>query len=139
MKINLVPILVLLACCLTVALRAEEVTRETMPTICPKLQINQTVAEDGVRGIEIKIPANELRLQRLFQTWFIISDAKGAMVLRVPMKIVDADGAKTLNVDVSPEMLKHARIALDCFHKDPKMSSIDQVTLVLPSMLEKHD
>ena len=135
MKTRPIALIAILSSCLSLVLPAEEVTKETLPDICPKLEIKKTEAKAGWLQIEINIPANEVRLQRLFQAWFIISDKEGELVLRVPIRIIKIDGVKRIHVDASPEMIKNARIELDCKMKDPTMNSLDTVTLALPSLV----
>ena len=133
MKTKLTALIAILSSCLS--LSAEEVTKETLPSICPKLEIKKQETKHGWVAIEINIPAAEIRFQRLFQAWFIISDKKGELALRVPIRIIEINGVKRIYVDATPEMLKNARIDLDCKMKDPTMNSLDSVTLVLPSLV----
>ena len=55
--------------------------------------------------------------------------------MRVPIRIIEINGVKRIYVDATPEMIKNARINLDCKMKDPTMNSLDTVTLVLPSLV----
>jgi hypothetical protein len=121
--------------CLSLILPAEEVTKETLPDICPKLEIKTTVVNADCRGIEINIPADEVRFKRLFQAWFIIREEKGEIVLRVPVRIIEIDGVKRIHVDASPDLIKNAIIQLDFNAKDPTTSFLDTLTLVLPSLV----
>ena len=139
MKVRSIAIIAILSSCLSLALSADEVTKKSLPDICPKLEIKTREVNAGCRGIEINIPANEVRFQRLFQAWYIISDKKGELVFRVPINIINIDGVKRISVDASPEMIKNARIDLDCKMKDPTMSNLDVVSLVLPSLLDIND
>ncbi len=135
MKTRPIALIAIISSCLSLILPAEEVTAKTLPDICPKLEIKKTETKAGWLQLEINIPANEVRLQRLFQAWFIISDQDGELALRVPIQIIRIDGVKRIHVDASPEMIKNARIELDCKEKDPTMNSLDTVTLVLPSLV----
>lgn len=128
-------VVIILACSLSFACAENEVTKETLQKICPKLEIKKMKTEAGWLGTEIQIPAAEVRFQRLFQAWFIITEKNGEIALRIPIRIIEIDGVKKLLVDASPEMLENARIQLDCKFKDPSMSSLDTVILVLPSLL----
>ncbi len=135
MKTRPIALIAILSSCLSLALSAEEVTKKTLPKICPKLEIKKTEAKGGCLEIEINIPANEARFKRLLQAWFVISDKDGRLALRVPVRIIEIDGVKRFYVDASPEMIRNARLDLDCKMGDPTMNSLDTVTLVLPSLL----
>jgi len=129
-------LIAILSFCLSLALAAEEVTEKTLPDICPKLEIKKQGQDPHWLQIEINIPANEVRFKRLFQAWFIISDKEGGLALRVPIRIIKIDGVKRIYVDASPDMIQNAKIELDCKMEDPTMSSLDTVTLVLPSLVK---
>ncbi len=139
MKVRSIVIIAILSSCLSLALSADEVTKKSLPDICPKLEIKTREINAGCRSIEINMPADEVRFRRLFQAWYIISDKKGELVFRVPINITNIDGVKRISVDASPEMIKNARIVLDCNWKDSSRSSLDVVTLVLPSLLGIND
>jgi len=139
MKVTITAIIAIFSSCLSLPLSADEVTRKSLPDLCPKLEIRTREVNAACRGIEINIPANEVRFKRLFQAWFVVSDKNGELALRVPIQIVNLDGVRRISVDASPEILRNARIDLDCKMKDPTMSSLDTVTLVLPSLVGPND
>ena len=135
MKTRTTALVAIIMSCLSLFVSAEEITKETLTKICPKLEIKKKGLDSELIMIEINIPAAEARFKRLFQAWLIITDQAGNLALRTPMLINTSDGAKRISVDLSPEMLKNARIDLDC-KKDPTMSILDTTTLVLPSLVD---
>lgn len=139
MKVRFTAIVAIVSFCLSLALSADEVTKKTLPDICPKLEIKTSKVNANCHSIEVNIPASEVRFQHLLQAWFIILDEDGDLVLRVPIHITNIDGVKRIAVDASPEMIKNAKIHLDCKRKDPTLSSLDVVILVLPSLLDLND
>lgn len=128
--------LAILSFFLPITLSAEEVTKETLPKICPKLEIRKTEAKGGWLEIEIRIPANDVRFERLFQAWFTIKDDKQEPVSMSLIRIVESEGVKRLYAYATPEMLKNSKIRLDFKSKDPTISFLDTMTLVLPSLVD---
>ncbi len=136
MKTKSIALIGVLLFTLSLTLWADEVTKKTLPDICPKLEIKKYGSDPRLLMVEINIPANEVRFKRLFQAWFIITDKEGGLALRVPIQIREIAGMKQISVDATPEMLKNAKIVLDCKMKDSTINSLDTVTLVLPSLLD---
>ena len=121
--------------CVSLAYSGETVTKDNKGKICPKLAISKSALAGGILAVEINVPAEEERLEHLFQAWLIISGKEEEVRLRVPIRVFEIKGNKRIIFDSSPAMLKKATLVLDCHRDHPARSSVDEVTLDLPSLL----
>jgi len=114
---------------------AEQITKDSLLDICPKVKIEKREIPSGALSIEINVPADETRLERLFQAWFVISGEDGKLALRLPVRIFEIEDVKRIYILGDREMLRNASIELDCKWPEPGRSSLDTLVLDLPSLL----